>query len=685
MPNLRAIPGSFAGVAGRMKPVPGQWTTDKSVMPDAAALRALADITAVKAMTPVERAAALVRRDVAAAGEDEYGSDRLRLIEEIRTRKMMLEPEQARLRTLFQRWDNLYYPDQVTLGGADHWPEERPLPGRAHVSVNVPPVYVEIPAALQAVVPVENYVPATLDDDERAAAARRERLYFQWKDEIEFELRVAQACLVKSLYGFTYAKVYWDPIEKRPTVSIIDRPENLYVGWGDSDFSRMDWAIYCYGLSPIAVEQEFGLVVERYEVGDGLYIPYVTTGDHSDPIGNVYSQPDVRLARSRSGYEKLQVEVYDYWYKKARGKGKKAEVWNCIYVGNQMVKNTRHPEYDDIPYVPLLNTFIPGLPYGKSELYDIEQLIREKDERLTQAAQMIQSVVGGQMWQLVGPEAPEEVPANAIPKPNKVATPGAGNELRAIQPFIPQFAIEDFLKRLDQEMEVVSGLNELLLGRAPATILGSSKAIAALVANYESRIQMKRQLLYQWRKRVWRMAAMVWERKDRDVREIIDGNYRLEIKPPELTPRDELENAQKAINLLQNRAWSLRRVMDATGVEDPEEEIGLIRDEQTDPALNPAAVQAQATLLSALQSLGITPPQASVNQAQAAARTLNRPAGGTSSLNGPENAANPPQETAPGNAAPPNSPGSAVAQTLLQGGEASGRVLTQTPLTGGGQ
>jgi len=277
---------------------------------------------------------------------------------------------------------------------------------------------------------------------------------------------------------------------------------------------------------------------------------------------------------------------------------------------------TRHKEYDNLPFVLISNAKVPGQPTGRSDLYDVEQILREKDERLTQAAQMIHQVIRGQMWQLVGPDAPDDVPANAIPQPNKVATPGSGNEIRTIQPFMPQFAVEDFLTRLDREAATITGLNDLLLGLAPAGALNSSKAIAALTANFVARVNPKRKLLYRGYRDIWDMAATIWERKSTDIRAILDGQHRISIKAPDLTPRDELETAQMAVNLIQNRIWSSERGMDATGVEDPSEEKGLIREEQTDASLNPAAVQAMAQLMVVFQQLGIDVPPEEVGDAR---------------------------------------------------------------------
>jgi len=625
----------------------------------------------VDKLTPEQaNAIAMFRKSLEMQDINPQESDEYKLYGEILTRKQQLEPEQNRLRSIFRRFDRMYHPDTITLGGADHWAEDPSarLAGRAHVSVNVHPAYVNIPASLQAVTPVIHYVPTATTEEDRAEAANRERIFFAWWAESEMDLKLEMAALTKSLYGYTAAKIYWDAQAKRPGINIIEQPENLYMGFGNSDYTRLDWALYCYGLSPQAVKEDFDIDIIPVKQGEKWY-GYSTSGTHDDPLGNVYqNQFERNPLRRETVYEQLQVEVYDYWYKVPSGSGKPPVVWNAIYVGNTLVKHTKHPEYGGrIPYLLLQNGKVPGSPYGKPELYDVEQLLREKDERITNQAQMIQSVVGGQMWQLVGAEAPDEVPPNALPKPNKVAAPGPGNELRALQPFIPQFQIEDYNKRIDREIAVVTGLNDLLLGLAPTSVLGSSKAIASLIANYESRIAPKRKLFYQWIKDVWTVAATVWSEKDAAVKSILDGQYRLEIVPPELTPRDTLELAQTAINLVQNRIWSAERAMDRVGVEDPEGELNVIRDEQTDATINPAAVLTMGNLLQLFQQLqqqGVQTQQLQAQQQQAqdqfaaqqqsmnAFRTLNPPATGGTSLSGFENMANPPAQSLPENAEP---------------------------------
>lgn len=615
----------------------------------------------------------LERQRLNQLGEVAENNEDFLLALEAMNRKQLVEPEQNRMRAIYRRYDHYYHPQTFTLGGADHWAEDPSarLSGRSHVSVNLHASYVQIPASLQAVSPTVNYVPTGPTESERNQASRRERLLYAWWDANDLDLKLEEACLLKALYGNTAAKLFWDPVKKMPRIQIVDTPENLYLGYGSSDYTRVDWALYSYGLSPQAVLEEFG--VDVIPVRDGnQWFPYTSSSTHDDPIASIYLNSYHRdPIRYQTAYDQMKIEVMDYWYKHPTQPGKPPLVCNAIIVGNTVVKRTEHPELEGvIPYIMLRNSMIPGSPYGKPELYDIEQLLREKDEKITAQAQMIHSVVGGQMWQLVGAEAPDEVPANAIPKPNQVATPGAGNRIESINPFIPQFQVEDYNKRIDRELAVASGLNDLLLGLAPSSVLGSSRAIAQLMANYEARISPKRKLLYSWIQDIWEVCARMWENKDKAVGNVIDGEYSIQLTPPELTPRDTIELAQTAINLVQNRLWSAERAMDRMGVPDPEGEKDLIRDEQTDATLNPAAVQTMGALIQMFSQMQQQPPAAVQQQAQAgqasameAMASLNPPQGGMEMLNAPTDGAVPPQEALPQNA----QGGGADMMAMLQG------------------
>jgi hypothetical protein len=633
-------------------------------------------------------------RLASAQGDEE----RARILRLIARRKDSIIEEQTRFAENCNRFDNLYYPNVMTKGGADHWPDDPNLKvvGKVHVSVNVYPTYVDVPAALQSVPPVENIVPPTADPAARQMASMVERLYFAWKDNVDFETKSHKMATIKSLYGKGAVKVVYDEDEGYPEVILVEQPKNLWMGWRSSDFTKLEWAIYSYYISPEEATEEWG--VECHEGTDeqtGSKFLYVS------------STVDPQSATTRPWMQGPLVgmlEVNDFWFREpktapVKGKETKMQTRNIITVGNEVVQDAVFPEYDgDLPYVPVFNTYIPGLPDGRSDLYDVEQLLREKDERISAGGTMVTKLVGKQFWQLVGPEAPDRVPSGLRPKPDEVVAPGPGNRIEAITPWMPEFQLEAYLSRLDRELQDVSGLNDLLRGLAPAQVLSSSKAINALVANYEARITLRRQMFYQWRRDVWDLVKKVWGHKNPSIKAGLEGTGKLVVQAPSLTPRDDIEQATMALNLVNGKLWAQERGMDATGVEDPEREKATIAEERKDPAIWPQDVQAQAALAATMQQVQMTaaqmqqqagPPQPDVTGQEGAA--LEAAAGG--GLRGSMDAGVPQGSSSMNGAGeqgvpPPGSSGafggmagsSAVAQTMLQNGEPSNRIMLQQPL-----
>jgi hypothetical protein len=124
--------------------------------------------------------------------------------------------------------------------------------------------------------------------------------------------------------------------------------------------------------------------------------------------------------------------------------------------------------------------------------------------------------------------------------------------------------------------------------------------------------------------------------------------------------------------------------MDRVGVEDPIGEKELIRDEQTDATLNPAAVATMANVIGTFQQMQMSQQQQAQGsqqqmleqqlmmtqaQAQNAQRTLTSPVPGDQSLNQPENQAQLPPEANAQNAMAPG------AENLVPAPTATNEVL----------
>lgn len=638
--------------------------------------------------------------------------DTRQIIYTLLRRVAAIRNNQDTLRNWSRRADQLYYAEAITQGGADLWPQDpsATTPGRSHVSTNTPAIYVDVPAALQSVEPVENMLATDTTETAKHAAAAQERLYTAWKQSEDFDLKFHKANTVKSLYGLTAGRLYWDKSKEggkgRVCLQIVEQPRNLHLGFKTDEYDELEWAAYVTRYEPNALIEAFGVDVQPYRDATGAQT-FIVTQPTLD------SMP--RRAWLTTG--DARIEVWDYWYRQPVWRGStfvRMDTYNVVIAGNYIVRGpVRYKEYEgELPYLPLYNTFIPGMPSGRSDLYDIEQLLREEMEVMTAGSQMIHNGIAGDYWQLTGPEAPSRIPAGLKPERNKLVAPGAGNRIETITPFLASFQLGMYFERLDRAKAEVSGLNDLLLGLAPAQVLSSSKAINALIANYESRLSIRRRLLYKWRRNLWELAIKIWASKDAQVKKIVgDGMGFLDIEDPSLSPRDEMETMTRAANAVNAKLWSQARAMDAVGVDDPETEQQRIREESTDATLWPERVQVMAQLLGALQALGLNAPagaeqqaqgqmtsgQADLRKALGAATPDNMPGaggpGGAPEMQGqqppipglPPEAGGPPGAQPPGGQPFAQGPGPAapqppVLQGMIQGGQAKGRILTQQKL-----
>lgn len=621
----------------------------------------------------------------------------------LQNRIMGITPEHSRFAEEARRMDALFYSTTFTQFGADIWADDPNLniDGRSHISLNNPQVYIEIPAALQALEPIENMVAIEDSESARDDANAMERIRESWKVQELWQLKRHKAATVKGLYGRTASFVYPDEAKQSACAEVVINPRNLYMGFKDDNYDALEWAAQVTLVDPLTVMERYSVAVDVKALEDGTTVPWVvgTSGVNVD-----YPRPEVN-------WGPMRIEVWDYWYRKLgapgkRGKQAKMETWNVIVVGNEVVRNEKYDYYEgEIPYVPLFNTFIPGVPTGRSELHDMEQLIREKMTRITAGAQMIQKATAGDYWQITGENAPARGAANVKPMLNQTISPGPGNRFEAIAPYIAEFQLEQFLGRLDREMAIISGLNDLLLGLAPSAVLNSSKAINALVANYESRLAMRRLLFYEWDRKTWELTCKVWSNMANDngkfVKQVVsNGLPRLDIIDPSLSPRDEMETASRAAQLVNAKLWSQARGMDAVGVDDPEQEQNIIRRESTDATLWPDRVNLMVQLMSALNAASAQAPQGVqqqvAGQEQSGAAALQSALGmatpgmaqGSQTGAGvnPE-AAQMPQVMGGGNSPFAQGPQGAAAgpggsptqvESMIQGGKLSGRILNQT-------
>ncbi|MGH8032365.1 MAG: hypothetical protein ACREO8_08385, partial [Luteimonas sp.] len=244
------------------------------------------------------------------------------VIREANQRYSDTDAYQATLVARYRKYAWWYAP----LNG-DQWPEDAGLrPGKIHMTINIIKPAVDVESRLQAKLPRVSLVPINQSPAERARAELTEKLMLSYLEASDWESWMQTLCRVKAIYGKGILKVSYDAADKRPAVTVVENPANLRIGWGASDFSEMDWALYEYKLSPTQIMRRWPHLTVSTTPGQPTIVMQKGSATHADPL-NQRTTPEPLANYQPSTYEGSQVLVWDYWYRKGD------EVYNCIIVG----------------------------------------------------------------------------------------------------------------------------------------------------------------------------------------------------------------------------------------------------------------------------------------------------------------------------------------------------------------
>ena len=419
------------------------------------------------------------------------------------TRFQTSESYQARQVQRIQDLHHYYNPED-----GDQWPaDKRKRPGKIHMTVNIVKAAVDVDARLQSIMPRITIPQANLSPKERRRAEGTEQMMLEWLERSGVETWLNVLCQVKSLYGKGVLRPYWDKKLKRPDVTVVENPANLRLGYGDSDYTRLDWSIYEYGISMIEAKNRWP-DLEIHPGKDAYGPPTINMGgtDHADPLDQRVDDFFKPRYREYSEYEKGQLKVWDYWYR-----GKKGVITNAVLANGVIVEGPHEHKYlPDIPYIVIENDHEPGNPEGVSTVATILDIQEEFNRLISHGLQHIADDVDPS-WFLTGPSA-DAVPPGLIPKAGKVV--GAGdNEVKLIPKGVNTFPISEMIAELWDNFHKLTGLPEILFGRTPGADT-SGRAIAIQVEAASNRLDPRRRRLYQGLRELMIFWTIMTEKKN---------------------------------------------------------------------------------------------------------------------------------------------------------------------------
>lgn len=549
------------------------------------------------------------------------------VVEEAKRLYAETEAYQQRIKSRYFRLHHWYAP----LYG-DQWPEDASIrPGKIHITANIIKPAVDIDARLQGILPRIALVPDGIDDDSRKRAAASEKIHLRLLEESEWDVWFNTLTKTKSLYGKGVLKPFWNTTDGRPDVHVLENPSNLRLGWGSSDFTVLDWAIYEYAISPLEAMRRYpGIQVHPTRGESPLLV--TRASDHSDPLGMRPLDPSGTMSIQTlhrpvpylpSDYERKQVRVWDFWYRDAN-----QVVRNAIIIEGVIAQPiARHPELMDIPYIVIENDHEPGTPEGMSSADMLIDLQIEYNRALSHWAQLIADEIDP-AWQLTGENA-DSIPDGLVPQGGEIVAAGAGNKIEPIVKPVNQMPLQALMAEFWQTYHRISGLSDIQFGQANGTQT-TGRALAVQIEAALNRLDPKRKLLYKGLKRlllywtymlenrnpVFEYQGLDGQPQTAHVKDIVHDLTRWKVIAPEITPKDAIENTTNEINKVNAKLISLHSAMDNLGTDSPEDEISLIEEERSNAHVYPGEVQSfvatvtsLAQLQQQLQAMGMTPQE----------------------------------------------------------------------------
>lgn len=568
--------------------------------------------------------------DAAGATIDEIQQDLelMALADEAKTRYSMTESHQAYLKTRHRVWHHYYAP---RLG--DQWPEDlNQRPGMIHTTVNIIQPVVDTEARLESLVPRMTAMAIRSDEESRQRTEAGEKLLKLYLELSGFETWLFTLNQTRAIYARGFMKPYWNKEENRPDVEIVEQPGNLRVGWGTSDFTVIDWTIYEFAISAIEAQRRFpGLqVIPAQRTGEPSVI--IFNGTHSDPletspVGSAEGGTDILLRPTGyqpSDYERSQLRVWDYWYKDRDNK-----VYNAILLEGLIVDGPHyHPEYPEVPYIPVEFDHEPGSPDGLGMIQNLIDMQIEINRAVSHYSQLIQDEVDP-AYQLNA----DSVPPGSFPKGGEVvATGGENQEFKAIQKSVNQVAIGELISMLFTNIHFTTGMADIMFGISPGTRM-PGRSMELQIESANNRVAPRRQRLYLAIYRLMLFWIQMVERIDPTVEITLaaaDGTLqtqKVSLKPlvqdikrwrfvaPPITPQDTQQLTTTLVNQLTARLVSVQYAMEQLGIENPTEMMEQVEAEHMNPRMYPGdtgsslqVYQQLAQLLPQLQQLGINIP-----------------------------------------------------------------------------
>lgn len=385
-----------------------------------------------------------------------------------------------------------------------------------------------------------------------------------------------QAADTASAIGSTVIKSYYDKEQKVWRLSLVERVENFYAYWTDSDFREGRFYAYAWQIS-------LADAIERYGVSEKT-----PTSPLGQPmVGKTWATTSSQSTRPMVTVVEATGKVPGW--KSVKGTLRRCKLGyetpiNAIVVGNKVVQII--DDEKDIPFYYILpNKRERTRPWGVSDITDAAIGINQTYIETLSDWRTVSSKVNFPKWKALGFSLGQEIPR---PKPRKAEILPLGPD-QDIQPIADSIgnAQMDFkaqLEELKEQFVRETGLSPILFND-PSININSNQALLTSMKPTTDLAEAKKALWGPIIVRIFEDALNTLVLHDSSYRDIVDDdeNWSLEVRWPSHMPKEDPVFQSNLINRFNSNTISLQTFLETMG--ESSEEIDRIRDEIEDPLL----------------------------------------------------------------------------------------------------
>lgn len=414
---------------------------------------------------------------------------------------------------------------------------------------------------------------------------------------------------VGSAYGTTVYKMWLDKNEGKIRLSLLESPQNFYVGWSDSDFRERDWNAYVYQISESSAYSKYG---DKLKEGESFsqsmegqpFTSYVAADQNS--LVNDNTSQDTRTDRPMVTVVDFVGILPEWSYE--NGKFKKVKrgqekPFCCYVVGKRIVRAYSEDKYLPRYYV-IRNLEEPRRAWGRSDVSDEMIQINQTMIQVMSTWTTLYEKEVSPVYMAKGFEG-QQIPKRERLRPTFI--PMAPEQ--DIQLLSPSTAFTGESTQLIQELKDnymrVSGIPRIMFD--DSTINPNSNQ--ALMTTMKGLIDIVEDKQARWEPVLIEMFTEALNLSTHLVKElkgaIEEEDWFLKVEWPSVLRREDATYQQMWLNLFNAGVISLETYYEKLGFADATEEIDRLRDELKDPTT--AAVIGKQVGVLAQQT--ITPPQ----------------------------------------------------------------------------